>query len=104
MENLESENKKLKSQYLKCFADWKVMKEKEAEEEKMQWHREALSDKNPYLMEQFRKKIDEKEKEIKRLAKNLKKVIILINIDYNNGKEIMGEREGFRSGEEWIFR
>jgi len=35
VENLESENKKLKSQYLKCFADLKVMKEKEAEEEKM---------------------------------------------------------------------
>jgi len=27
------------------------MKEEKEEEEKMKWHREAVSDKNPYLME-----------------------------------------------------
>lgn len=44
----------------------------------MKWHREAVSDKNPYLMEEFRKKLDEKDKEIKRLSKNLKKVTYII--------------------------
>lgn len=43
----------------------------------MKWHREALSDKNPYLMEEFRKRQDEKDKEIRRLSKNLKKFTIM---------------------------
>ncbi|CAK88946.1 unnamed protein product (macronuclear) [Paramecium tetraurelia] len=77
VENLESENKKLKTDFQKCYTQLKEMKQEKEEEEKMKWHREAVSDKNPYLMEEFRKKLDEKDKEIKRLSKNLKKFTIL---------------------------
>ncbi|CAD8176021.1 unnamed protein product [Paramecium pentaurelia] len=77
VENLEKENKKLKSDFSKCYTQLKEMKQEKEEEEKMKWHREAVSDKNPYLMEEFRKKLDEKDKEIKRLSKNLKKFTIL---------------------------
>ncbi|KAM3139100.1 hypothetical protein pb186bvf_008698 [Paramecium bursaria] len=77
VKELEEENKKLKDDYLKNLAELKIMREQKAEEEKMKWHREALSDKNPYLMEEFRKRQDEKDKEIRRLSKNLKKFTIM---------------------------
>lgn len=80
VENLEKENIKLKTDFQKCYQQLKEMKQEKEEEEKMKWHREAVSDKNPYLMEEFRKKIDEKDKEIKRLSKSLKKVWIILAI------------------------
>ena len=43
-------------------------------EENMKWQKEAVSDKNPHLMELFRKKQEEKDREIRTLTKNLKKV------------------------------
>ena len=50
------------------------IKEMKNAEENMKWQKEAVSDKNPHLMELFRKKQEEKDREIRTLTKNLKKV------------------------------
>jgi hypothetical protein len=50
------------------------MKEEKEEEEKQQIYKEAISDKNPNLIEFYKKKAEEKEREIKSLTKSLKKV------------------------------
>ena len=55
------------------------MKDEKLEEEKQKLYKEATSDKNPNLIDFYRNKNIEKDKNIKSLNKNLKKVQ-LINI------------------------
>ena len=56
------------------------MKDEKLEEEKQKLYKEATSDKNPNLIDFYRNKNIEKDKNIKSLNKNLKKVQLIIII------------------------
>lgn len=70
IDNVQIKNNELYKQ-VKKFQD------KLSEQEKTSWLQEANSDKNPNLLDFYKKKVDVKDKEIKQLKKSQKKFSIL---------------------------
>jgi hypothetical protein len=64
----------LKKELYEKNNDLQKMKDEKDEEERLKWTKDKMADKNPYVIEYYRKKMEEKDKDIKNLTKKLKKV------------------------------
>lgn len=86
------DNERLKQQNNELFNQMKKLKDKVEESEKNEWLQEANSDKNPNLINYYKKKAETKEKEIKQLKKSQKKFVILEKKLLVKEKAFEGER------------
>lgn len=72
VEDLEQENRYLRKEISEVSVQLTKKKDEKSEQEKQRWHLEAVSDANPYLVDHYRKKMEEKDKVILGLSKNIK--------------------------------